>query len=205
MLGVGYGMGPETLSYRIRRPRAYAAELLKLHRQFYPRYWEWAREQLDGAFLRGETHTCFGWTQYPSAGTRWRSLLNFPAQATGAEMLRLATCLATETGVEVSSTIHDALLVESPARFLEEAVALTERAMTKASEVILDGFALKTKAELVRHPDHYADKRGTAFWERVWRIIREAEGEGYDFSRYYPAAGIAPRQTEFLADGEVPF
>ncbi len=43
-----------------------------------------------------------------------RSLRNFPCQANGAEMLRLACCLATERGVNVVAPVHDASIVEGP-------------------------------------------------------------------------------------------
>ena len=62
-----------------------------------------------------------------------RSLANFPMQANGAEMLRLACCLATERGHCVCCPVHDALLVEGPADEIEDVVAETQAAMHEAS------------------------------------------------------------------------
>ena len=45
---------------------------------------------------------------------------NFPMQANGAEMLRLACCLATEGGVRICAQVHYALLIEAPMRELEK-------------------------------------------------------------------------------------
>jgi len=56
--------------------------------------------------------TVFGWRVYVGPRANPRSLTNFPMQANGAEMLRLACCLATERGVAVCAPVHDALLLE---------------------------------------------------------------------------------------------
>ena len=39
-------------------------------------------------------------------------------QANGAEMLRLACCLATERGIEVCAPVHDAVLICAPPRLM---------------------------------------------------------------------------------------
>jgi hypothetical protein len=41
-------------------------------------------------------------------------VMNFPMQANGAEMLRLACCLAIERGLAVCAPVHDAILIEAP-------------------------------------------------------------------------------------------
>jgi hypothetical protein len=64
-------------------------------------------------------------------------------------MLRLACCLALERGVSVLAPIHDAMLVEGLEWEIEDAVAETREAMAEASEIILDGFRLRSDAEIV--------------------------------------------------------
>jgi hypothetical protein len=44
-------------------------------------------------------------------------------QANGAEMLRLACCLATERGIEVCAPVHDAILICAPLDRLDDDVA----------------------------------------------------------------------------------
>jgi hypothetical protein len=61
--------------------------------------------------LHGTLHTVFGWCVHVGEAANPRSLRNFPMQANGAEMLRLACCLATECGIEVCAPIHDAVLI----------------------------------------------------------------------------------------------
>jgi DNA polymerase I len=69
-------------------------------------------------------------------------------QAHGAEMLRLACCLATERGVEVCAPVHDALLIAAPIGEIETAVAVTREAMAEASRVVLNGFEVRTDAQV---------------------------------------------------------
>ena len=166
-LGVQYGMGPEALGQRIGKPAVYGRDLLRLHRDTYSKYWEWSDRVEAHAMSEGHLRTVFGWTLRMGADPNLRSLRNFPCQGNGAEMLRLACCLASEQGVQIGATNHDALLVEGPVNSIEEIVAQTQAAMAKASAIVLDGFQLRSDAKIVRWPDRYMDERGREFWGRV--------------------------------------
>src|SRR5262245_43476941 len=105
--------------------------------------------------LRGYLFTSFGWRVHVGPDANPQPLANCPMQGNGAEMLRLACCLATERGIAVCAPIHDALLVEGPERQIEAVVADTQAAMQEASEAVLSGFRLRTDATVVKHPDRY--------------------------------------------------
>jgi DNA polymerase I len=116
-------------------------------------------------------HTAFGWRLRISANTNDRSLRNFPMQANGAEMLRLACCLTTEQGIEVCAPIHDAILICAPSDLLEEHVMRTQKIMAEASRIVLNGFELGSDVKLVHHPDRYMDERGVVMWDRVMKLV----------------------------------
>ena len=97
-------------------------------------------------------------------------------QANGAEMLRLACCLATERGIEVCAPVHDAVLICAPLDRLDAEVKRMQDVMREASRIVLDGFELGTDATIVRWPDRYQDPRGAMMWRRVVRLLEEAEG-----------------------------
>ena len=100
-------------------------------------------------------------------------------QANGAEMMRLAACLATERGIEVCAPVHDAFLICAPLDRLEADVTTVRECLAEASRVVLDGFELSTDAILVRHPDRYSDPRGAEMWDRVMKLIgKQAPGSG---------------------------
>jgi hypothetical protein len=92
-------------------------------------------------------------------------------QANGAEMLRLACCLATERHIEVCAPVHDAVLICVPLDRLDDDIAGMRAAMAEASRAVLGGFELGTDAAVVRYPDRYADKRGTEMWAVVTSLI----------------------------------
>lgn len=172
-LAVQYGMGERSLALAVGQPEAYARELLRLHRQTYPTFWRWSQAAVDHAMLHGWLQTVFGWRLQVGPDVNPRSLANFPMQANGAEMLRLACCLATERGIQVCAPVHDAVLVEGTADEIKTVVEATQQAMREASEIVLAGFSLRTDAKIIRHPDRYADPRGETMWETVQRILAE--------------------------------
>jgi hypothetical protein len=170
-LAVQYGMECEGLAKKLDDSPARAKELLRLHRATYPTYWRWSDAIRDFAILHGELKATFGWTVHVGENVNPRSLRNFPLQANGGEMLRLACCFATEQGIHVCCPVHDALLIEAPAVEIHDAVQRCQAAMEDASRIVLGGFTIRTEAKIIRHPDRYMDKRGTAMWEAVSELV----------------------------------
>jgi len=173
VLAVQYGMGEDSLAQRIGQPVCRARELLNLHASTYRVFWKWSDGCLDHANLHRVLYTTFGWPIHVNSDANPRSLRNFPRQANGAEMLRLACCLITEAGVHVCAPVHDALLIEAPLDELDATVEAAQEMMARASEVVLDGFRLRSDAKLVRSPDRYMDERGTDMWAKVMGLIDE--------------------------------
>ena len=138
MLGVGYGMGAESMAYRAGLQVAEARELLRRHRETYRVFWQWAENNVNVALAGGVLRTVYGWPIHAGSRSKLndRSLLNFPMQANGAEMLRMAACMATEAGLQVCAPIHDALLLEAPLDRLDEDVFHLRSLMVKASEMV---------------------------------------------------------------------
>jgi len=174
-LAVQYGMGAESLSLRINQPVMRARELLRLHRDTYRVFWRWSENGLNYAMLYNKIWTVFGWTLQLNANPNPRSLSNFPMQANGSEMLRLACCLVTEAGITVCAPVHDALLIEAPLDQLDAHIQKTQTLMAEASFIVLGGFALRSDVDIVRYPERYRDERGTQMWETVSEILDDLE------------------------------
>jgi hypothetical protein len=172
-LAVQYGMGAESLALRINQPVARARQLLELHRRIYRQFWKWSDSVVDEAVLGGRLWTTYGWQIYTGSEQNECSLRNFPMQANGAEMLRIACIFLTEADILVCAPVHDALLIEAPLDELDEAIATTQALMLKASKFVLDGFGLGSDAKVVRYPDRYMDERGVSMWNTVMNIINE--------------------------------
>lgn len=176
VLGANYGMGAATLALRAGISDIEAQEILRRLDHTYPDYAEWARHTVDTGLLGGHLSTVFGWTLRVGPKARPTSLRNFPCQANGAEMLRLACCLATEAGVTVCAPVHDALLIEAPSLDIDSVVAVTREAMARASAVVLGGLEVPTDAAVVRWPDRYSDPRGEAMWAHVTGLLQVTAG-----------------------------
>jgi hypothetical protein len=171
VLGTNYGMGAQSLAYRTGLSVLEAQDVLRRLAATFPTFTAWAEHVVNVAQLTGSLSTVFGWTVHVTGSSRPTSLRNFPMQANGAEMLRLACCLATERGVDVCAPVHDALLVEGPADEIGAVVDATRSAMAEASRAVLGGLEVGTDAEVVRWPNRYADPRGQTMWDRVTELL----------------------------------
>lgn len=166
-LAVQYGMGEKSLALRINRTTLEARRLLELHRNTYPLFWKWSDAALTRAMTLGELHTTFGWKLHTPRDPNDRSLRNFPIQANGAEMLRLALCFMTEAGIKVCAPVHDAILIEAPLESLDDAILQAQMFMRLASEIILGGFSLGTDVDVIRFPGRFTPEKGSALWATV--------------------------------------
>jgi DNA polymerase I-like protein with 3'-5' exonuclease and polymerase domains len=175
-------MGADSLSKRIGQPPAYAEALLRLHRKTYRTFWIWSDGVVDYATIHRKLWTVFGWTLNAQGKLNTRSLRNFPMQANGAEMLRLACIYATQAGIRVIAPVHDALLIEAPLNELDTATSAMQNFMQRASSAVLSGFELRSDAKTVVSPGRYEDERGTEMWQTVMGILSEIHGEEVDYA-----------------------
>ena len=172
VLGTQYGMEARSLALRINQPEIVARRLLQSYKEVYRKFWIWSDNAVDHATLHGWQQTVFGWTKrIPPGDSNPRALRNFPMQANGGEMLRLACCLGIERGIKICAPVHDAVLIEAPVNRLEEDIATMRGCMEEASRVVLAGFFLRTEAKTVIHPDHYSDPRGEWMWREIAALL----------------------------------
>jgi hypothetical protein len=172
-LGVLYGLSAFGAARKLCLPTSYGREIVKMHQQEFPQFWRWSEQVEMEAMLAGQLQTVFGWTAYVGSDPNPRTFRNFPMQSNGSEMLRLACCLATERGITVCVPVHDAIVIEAAEDEIEDVAERAQAAMREASEIVLDGFAVRTEAKIVRHPDRYEDERGVRMWETVQTLLAE--------------------------------
>ena len=145
-----------------------AHEMLSQHRELFAQYWAWSDDWVQHALQTGIMRTAFGWTcRTGITELNERSIRNWPMQATGADILRIACILATRHGIKLLAPVHDAVLIEAPIERIEADVALMREIMRRASRIVLNAdprgtHELRTDCKIVRYPDRYSDKRGAA-------------------------------------------
>lgn len=101
-LGLGYGKGVNSLGYDIwgimqedgmslLDAKAKAQEIFNWHKRTFSVYWEWNNKLIVQARMNGWIESLDGWTEWVGRMTKDTQLKNFPSQANGAVMLRIAT------------------------------------------------------------------------------------------------------------------
>jgi DNA polymerase I len=181
VLGVQYGMSAESMALNAGIHVVDARELLLRHKETFWRFWNWAEKNVHAALLGGTLYTRFGWPIHLGFGSvaNTRSLLNWPMQSNGAEMMRLACCEATEAGLNICAPIHDALLLEAPADEIDEHISQLHAIMQHASEFVLgNGRTCGVDVDKIVYPERYTDGRGVAMWDRVMGILADVDPVG---------------------------
>jgi len=101
-LGLGYGKGVNSLAYDIwgimqedgmslLDAKIKAREIFNWHKLTFAVYWRWNDKQIAQSRLTGWISSTDGWIEWVSKQTKDTQLKNFPSQANGAVMLRIAT------------------------------------------------------------------------------------------------------------------
>jgi DNA polymerase I len=176
VLGVNYGMGPDSIAEKAGITPTEAREILRLHRESYPRFWLWSEAVVDTAMLTNKVHSVYGWRRRVGREPNPRSLMNFPMQANGAEMMRIAAIAGTESGIEVCAPVHDAFVIAAPLDRLDDHVAAMRELMTRAGRSVTGGVDVRTDTQVVRYPDRYMDERGEAMWAKVMALLDRLSG-----------------------------
>ena len=183
VLASQYGMGPETLAARLGISTFEAHEMLNQHREQFAQYWAWSNDWVQHALQTGVMHTAFGWScRTGIVEFNERSIRNWPVQATGADILRIACILGTRHGIKLLGPIHDAVLIEAPIERIEADVALMREIMRRASRIVLNADAagtheLRTDYTIIHYPDRYSDKRGAKIWTEVVELLAKCRPE----------------------------
>lgn len=181
-IAMQYGMGKESLALKIKKSTPYARELIKHHKRVFKTYWAWSENVLNSALIHRKINTCFGWQLLVLGQEKKeaRTIKNFPIQAHGAEILRVACILLMEHDIKIIAPIHDALLIECDETEADSDILLVQKLMGDASEIVLGpGNRIKAEADVIKYPDRYSDLRGEETWERILKILNEIDINAY--------------------------
>ena len=191
VLGTNYGMSAYGLAQAAKIHLLEAKSLLQKHRETYKKFWSWADNNKNIGLLGLKLETCFGWPiQVESGHVKANTFLNWPMQANGAEMMRIACVLAVERDLKLCAPIHDALLIESSNDQIDTDVTKLKECMSEASEGVLgNGKICRVDAEIVKYPDRYMDDQGQEMWDKIMILLAKRQGQ---LTRY-------PRNTDALS------
>lgn len=184
-LGVLYGKTAYTIANEEGMTDEEAKALLKTHRRLFKRFWLWITGVTSEALATRRIATKFGWTQILLSRKERKahlnedgrvksiknSLQNFPMQAHGAEMLRLAMTYAADQKIPICAPLHDALFAVAPADQEEAVTNALLACMNRASKEVI-GVVVPTEVEIVRFPKRFVpSKKPEAI--RTWAAMME--------------------------------
>jgi DNA polymerase I len=102
-----------------------------------------------------------------------RSLQNWPMQSTAADVLRVATIAAVESGIEVCALIHDAFLIEAPTRHIRDAVRAMRHRMVRAGRVVIGDNLRVDDPQIVWPGRRFYDSKGEPMYRKVTALLPE--------------------------------
>jgi DNA polymerase I-like protein with 3'-5' exonuclease and polymerase domains len=169
-LGINYGMGVPSLARGLDRHPLIASGIIEQHRRIHPIYWQWRDDVVMRAMLDRSIESVFGWPLRITTSPNKRTLYNFPMQAGGAEMLRLAAWRLCEAGIVPAMLIHDGILFELTDH---EQIEHAKEIMRQAGRDVCDGFEIGVDVDqLLVGGARYRDKRPMA--QKMWATIMRA-------------------------------
>ena len=143
-----YGAGPGYLVKKLGVSMTKAKKLQSMFREKFKIYFNWIESIVEGALVHGKIETFFGWQRYIkdlwvyNQGRRKpirNSLLNWPIQSHGAEVLRRAIINLTDEFFEICTTVHDAVLIQIPIPDFKSRVNLAKEIMVRSSIEVIGG------------------------------------------------------------------
>lgn len=166
-LAIGYGQTIWGFAEKTRVIQPVAQRVFRDYQRLYSRFLAWREKQVDSFGISLQLSTKLGWTLHHGERVKPNTTLNFTAQATGAEMLRLSVMEMMRCGVQVCCPIHDAVLIQAPVAEIDSAIVEARAAMDTASAVLLDGYVLRNEVDVFRFPERFFDNDGAETWRKV--------------------------------------
>lgn len=175
-LGSQYGMSKYGAAAQSGRSLAWAATTLAAYRHAYPVFIQWQQNAATQALFDERITSALGWPMAVHAETKQRTLLNYPAQANGAECMRVAAIAAYEAGIRIAAPAHDAFWIMAPLSELGDTIATMKKIMIAAGRAVAGiDIPVDVSAE-VRWPNCLGDVRkptvkGHAMWAEVQALL----------------------------------
>ena len=147
-LANSYGQGPKAVAESLKCSVAKAKELQNKYRQIYKKYFSWIEGNIEAGMNQKYLTTVYGWQRHINSLTTikdgktvhiHRSLLNWPIQSHGAEILRTALMDLTDNYFKVVALVHDAVMIEIPIPEFKQRLTEAKQIMVDASIKVVGG------------------------------------------------------------------
>ena len=167
-LANSYGQGPKAIAEALKCSVAHAKFLQNKYKEIYNKYFTWNNGFIEAGLNKNYLTTIFGWQRHIKDLFQFkdgkkidirRSLMNWPIQSHGAEILRKALIDLTDENFEVVALVHDAVLIQIPIPEFSQRVEEAIDIMQKASYQVVGGV-IKVDKEIIKTNYKQLDNNG---------------------------------------------
>jgi DNA polymerase I len=196
-LANNFGQGPGAVAESLKCSVSHAKFLMNQYRNIFKVYFKWIDGFIENSLNKTYFSTCYGWQRHIKSlfttkeGKKkhiHKSLLNWPIQAHGGEILRQALIDLTDDNFKVVALVHDAVMLEIPIPEFKQRLEEAKQIMVDASikvvggpisvdqEVIKSNYEQEEKFQklfdkIMSHIDRYTRSRLNVPTDRVHRPI----------------------------------
>jgi DNA polymerase-1 len=175
VLGQNYGMTPHGIANKTGKSMQWSRTVHMLHHLVYSVFHNWLGDTVAQAKFNRVIRSPYGWPQHVTGETSDRVLMNFPAQAGAADMMRITAIAATEAGIQIAAPVHDAFWVLCPIAELDATIERMTDIMRRAAMAVTGGLPIGASVEAkVIWPHRLGDVREeSAKGQKMWCEVNE--------------------------------
>jgi DNA polymerase I-like protein with 3'-5' exonuclease and polymerase domains len=172
-LGVLFGQSAYGVSKRLGIPVKRAETIIADHKHLFPDFWCWSERVVETAFANGYMTTPLGWRAKVHKMSNERTWRNYPMQATGADIMRLALIYLEQQNVKVLCPIHDGFLMPCHRDQVDDLNRAVDHAFHLAVDTVLPESEMKWSQKV--HEGRFHDDDGVELWAEIRRILKEVD------------------------------
>lgn len=172
-LGVMYGLTPDGTARKLGISASEAKDLHRTHQRLFPVFWKWSERVVVTAMNGGWIRTRLSWRSRVPPESNPRTWANWPMQAHGADIMRLAVMYMDKARLALLAPVHDGFLLSCRRQDLPALRRIVDYACGTAVEHVLGDFKLRWTVTV--YEDRFEDPDGLPLWETVQRMLRDSQ------------------------------
>jgi hypothetical protein len=170
--GNNYGISAWGVSKQLGIPIRRAVMLLRAFDTTHPTFRAWQRTRVQHAYSTRRITAPMGWSMHVDSGVSRRTLLNWPMQTIGGEILRAAVVMLAAHGFAICATAHDSVYLLVSLDGLEERVVLARGIMSSVTIPFTSEHSIPTKVKVVMPGERLLSVETRPLWEALMALAK---------------------------------
>jgi len=172
-LGKFYGMSFKSFARQSQVSHDAAARAWRFFERRFNRLGSWQQSVITRARAREWIQSTAGWRADVYPDTKRGTLLNWPIQSAGADVLQMSVLRVASEGFAVLALAYDALLVSVPESGAEARIAQLREIITDAADLLV-GIRIRIGCQVIRPGERFLTPESQGAWEQVMQALEEA-------------------------------